>query len=166
MAQISTRYHYFFHFGGYSGLQHVLADDLVEIPDLSESEVVQPGTYTNLVVSEIIRHGRNRFTVHFSTQDLQFVCRQDCTAGTWWYRKLVEFGGLGSLVDLRLVRNRREYVAGYLHDTYYLIRNGQVEVEFDSAAALRSHCYAHDINLGGVKIDDIRTSQASTSSKA
>lgn len=176
MTQVSTKHFYFSKFGGYSGLQYVLEQDMRNVENLADGELTQPGTYT-VQVDEILSHGtcwgKSQYSVNFVAQDGSHVHGESCDDSTrWWTSLLSSTDGapLGAIIDIKLVptNENKRFVAGYLNHTYYLIDpSGQIVHETGTARDLIIKCKEDGVynRLKGVRIRELRLTQTSAGSE-
>lgn len=154
MAKISTGQFYFRQYGGYAGLRQVLAQDLVDIPDMSDGELTQPGTYTDVRVDEIQSHGHNKYTVFFTSGTDTFLHRENVSRPdpSHWFKSIK----VGLVISKLTLSHHRGYSVGYMEETYYLLDGeGLVVAEFDTANKLHSYCVTYNVNTNNLRITSL-----------
>lgn len=158
MAKVSTNYFYFSKFSGYSGLQHALAADYVEIPDLENGELTQPGHYTNILVNELRAHSSTLVEIELVSQLGSLVHSEVFNISDSLYSKVIELGGLGAILNITLesIIPPERYTAGRALGKYYIINPfNEIVSEFDKAQDLLGYCYRNKINIRGVQLKNV-----------
>lgn len=156
MSKVSTSQFYLSKFGGFSGLRHCLIQDLQEITSLGDGELIRPGNYLNVYISQIWHHGHGKYSVEFAVGDT-YLHTEDLVETSEFLPQLLQLGVGGKIRSLSLGLSRNKYSAGYLNGEYYLINPSKlVEAEFTSAAELKKYCHLHNINLKLVYLHEVQ----------
>lgn len=156
MTRVSTSQFYLSKFGGFSGLRHCLVQDLQEIANLGDGELIRPGTYLNVYISQIWHHGFGKYSVEFASGD-SYLHTEDLLESSPHMSQLLQLGVGGKIRSLSLGLARNKYSAGYLNGEYYLINPEKlVEAEFKSAQELKTYAFQNNINLKLVYLHGIQ----------
>lgn len=157
MAQVSTDYFYFeeFGFSGYSGLRHALSQDLIEIQDIADYDLIQPGIIHDLQIEHSILLPDTSTIVHFWNNERTISIIQRFSASHLVTQKLRTLSS-DHKISAKLIRSKTSFRVGTLFGTFYLIDStGQIQNQFPSATSLLQHVKEHSINIRGVEISDI-----------